>query len=311
MKPCSVNTKLSIPTRPGLPRAVLVLRDLEPLVDRMPQRLRRRRPACLLCLGNQTVQRPARRVASGIVSAAHHLPEVDRPTGDGVRPGVDPDTQRVTPRLDVTPRSFEARRDDAAAMPQRNSCPNPCPKINSPDRLSLFCLVAGEGFEPSKAKPTDLQSTSKPPLTSTNAPERLGCPDMVRRVERGVRLQQVEGQIGRRRVQPAQDRGGQHPRRPPARFSQGQEPGNVATEVAHEPRHIMDAAGRQPRIPDPPAQAVPKGCATSTAEGSCSNGPRWRHPSRERTWVMGALHEMWSSQQEARQVVDWVPEGRL
>ena len=57
-------------------------------------------------------------------------------------------------------------------------------------------MVAGEGFEPSKAKPTDLQSTSKSPLTSTNTNGQPGCPDMVRRVERGVCLQQVDVQIG-------------------------------------------------------------------------------------------------------------------
>ncbi len=44
-------------------------------------------------------------------------------------------------------------------------------------------------------QPTDLQSTSKPPLTSTNAHEQLGCPDMVRRVD-AARLQQVAVQIG-------------------------------------------------------------------------------------------------------------------
>jgi len=41
--------------------------------------------------------------------------------------------------------------------------------MNSPDRLSLFCLVAGEGFERSKAKPTDLQNNVCGALTSDYA----------------------------------------------------------------------------------------------------------------------------------------------
>ena len=65
------------------------------------------------------------------------------------------------------------------------------PGLFSLVRGPIGLVVAGEGFEPSKAKPTDLQSTSKPPLTSTNVNEQPGCPDMVRRVDT-ARLQQVD-----------------------------------------------------------------------------------------------------------------------
>lgn len=98
------------------PGAVLVLGDAQPFVDHMTQRDHRGRPTALSA-SQQAGSAPCARRSGQLVGTAHGLAQVHRLAGHRVRPGVDPNPQRLTAGLDASPGTLGVTPRTAVLMP--------------------------------------------------------------------------------------------------------------------------------------------------------------------------------------------------